>query len=226
MPRGVSVVTTQTKINSRDMRLCSMDITRHRETLIELNELKSSYALMETIFLQTDEALATIDDDYHIKLINPAFIKIFSHITHIKAHSRMNLLHSSSNILELKSKILTACSQLTKEMPTSFVIENESNNIDVYYCYEWSFKSYYNLNTRKNEILIGIKNVVNYKLKEKQQYKQLAEISLACKESTQIVMATALAHEINQPLTAIITYSHSCIFILQQGLKKTKHLIN
>lgn len=50
-----------------------------------------------------------------------------------------------------------------------------------------------------------------------QSNKKHADITLACKTSTLSEIASAFAHEINQPLTAITAYSRSCLNIIKNN---------
>ena len=205
-----------TLIDNELIHLCLTDTTHHRNLLKELHEVETSYKLMEDIFQQTDEALATFDAGSNIKLVNPTFIKTFADICYINIQIGTNLIDSLSDFPELKSQIIKACDDLVHEKNSTVIVENHCNNNEAYYYYEMYFKFYYNQRTRKNEFLLRIKNLRNHKLNEKRQYKQLADISVACTTSTQVMMASALAHEINQPLTAITTYSQASLFLIEK----------
>lgn len=210
------VILEATLADNELIHLCLTDTTNHRNLLKELHEVETSYKLMEDIFQQTDEALATFDPDSNIKLVNPTFIRTFADICYINIQIGTNLIDSLSDFPELKSQIIKACDDLVHEKNSTIIVENHCNNNEAYYYYEMHFKFYYNQRTRKNEFLLRIKNLRNHKLNEKRQYKQLADISAACTTSTQVMMASALAHEINQPLTAITTYSRASLFLIEK----------
>ena len=73
----------------------------------------------------------------------------------------------------------------------------------------------YNDVLQKKGLLIVIKNLTEYKLEERRQHKQQADIALASRISIMGEMASAFAHEINQPLTALVAYSCGSLKIIK-----------
>lgn len=68
--------------------------------------------------------------------------------------------------------------------------------------------------------LCDYKSIAYAKEEEEIKHKQQSEIGLSCRTSAMSEMASALAHEVNQPLTVIATYSRSCLLIMNHDLTK------
>ena len=70
---------------------------------------------------------------------------------------------------------------------------------------------------------IDITEKRNIEEKEKQRVLELAHVS---RLSTMGEMATQIAHELNQPLSAITTYSDACLYMLKSNLQETTDIVS
>ena len=167
--------------------------------------------LINKLFHHADDAIAVLDDELNVKISNQLFTELLLRMTSQSISVGMNMDKSLPEQTRLKTKIINACKNALAGQKTSISIENPNKESDIYYCYEIRLHSIYNAYSQKNELIFRIKDTTNYKL----QHKLQADITKTCKNSVIDAMSTALAHEINQPLTAIATYSQSCLFILK-----------
>ncbi len=202
------------------IRLSLIDTTRNHQLQNQNFELRKSINSINTLFQGASDALAALDKDLNIILINELFATKFSKIIAGKITNGMNLNRVLTDIPVLKSRILTACESAFEGKTTKILIENQIKHVDVYYCYELSIHSIYNEDNQKQELIFRIKNITDYKLEERMHLKQQSEIAQSSRLSTMGEMAAALAHEINQPLTAISAYSRSCILTLNGNYKE------
>ncbi|WP_428411054.1 ATP-binding protein [Legionella sp.] len=169
--------------------------------------------LINKLFHHADDAIAVLDNELNIKISNQLFTALLLRMTSQSISVGMNLDKALPKPTQLKIKIINACKYALLGQKTSIIIENPNKKSDIYYCYEIRIHSIYNAFRQKNELIFRIKDTTDYKL----QHKLQADISKTCKSSVINAMTTALAHEINQPLTAIATYSRSCLFMLKNN---------
>ncbi|MDR3501726.1 MAG: ATP-binding protein [Legionella sp.] len=167
--------------------------------------------LINKLFHHADDAIAVLDNELNVKISNQLFTDLLLRMTSQSIRVGMNLDKVFPKQTQLKRKIITACKNALSGQKTSIIIENPNKESDIYYCYEIRLNSIYNAYRQKNELIFRIKDTTNYKL----QHKLQADITKTCKNSVISAMTTALAHEIIQPLTAIATYSRSCLFMLK-----------
>ncbi len=179
-------------------------------------EIEHSFALINKIFEGTNEALAAVDSEFNLKIINESFSYLFSKIITNKIAVGMNLIHRLSEFPNLQSKILEACKKALEGERSLEVIENSFAKVNDYYCFELNIYPYLN----NNVVLIRIKNLTNYKIEERLKHQWQAEIGLSCRSSAKEEMASALAHEINQPLSTIVTYSQACLYLINENSTK------
>ncbi|MFJ1269358.1 ATP-binding protein [Legionella lytica] len=171
-------------------------------------------SLINNLFHHADDAIAVLDDELNVKISNQLFTSLLQRMTSQSISVGMNLHEALVEKTRLKVNIINACKDALSGKKTSILIENPNQESDIYYCYELRLYSIYNTFRKKNDLIFRIKDTADYKL----QHKLQADISKTCKNSIINAMTTALAHEINQPLTAIATYSRSCLFMLKNKL--------
>lgn len=167
--------------------------------------------LITKLFHHADDAIAVLDDELNIKISNQLFTDLLLQMTSQNISVGMNLAKSLPEQTELQIKIINACKNALSGQKTSIIIENPNRKSDIYYCYEIRLHSIHNAHRQENELIFRIKDTTDYTL----QHKLQADIAKTCKNSVISAMSTALAHEINQPLTAIATYSHNCLLMLK-----------
>lgn len=180
-------------------------------------KLEQSFELIDLVFDGSYEAFAALDFELNLKIMNESFSYLFSKMSQNKIFSGMNLIHGLEKYPELQSKILACCTKALKGERISEIIENSFSNINYYYCFEL------NIYTIEEVLLFRIKNITNFKLEEKLKHQWQAQISLSCRTSVKEEMASALAHEINQPLSVIANYSQACLHLLKE--KQAKNIL-
>jgi len=209
-----------TYLKNDHIRLCLTDLTATRQLEVRVIELEKSRYRINNLFQHTSDAIAAFNSELQILIINHAFIALFSKIFAIKLQVGMNLGFVLSDFPDAKARILSACQAATLGEPASVLLEYDAYGCDdQYYCYEITIMTISNQYAQKNEFLFCITNLTDHKLQAKRVHKQQAYLALACRKSTVGEMASALAHEINQPLTAITAYSLSSTLILKNKLR-------
>lgn len=196
------------------IHLSLMDNTAIHELQNEHISLIKSWNLIHHLFQGSIDALASLDIELNINVMNEVFIELLSNMVPRKVEVGMNIKDLFLDAPELQHKILSACHKALIDQKADVLIENNPNGTDAYYCYELNLQSIFNFDIQKNEIIIRIKNLTDFKIEARIQHKQQSEIAQACRTNTMGEMASALAHEINQPLTAISAYSRSCFYIV------------
>ncbi len=179
-------------------------------------QLKKSLNLIENLFQRASDALAALDENFNLKIANELFYELFFKIFPCILNEGMNLIDALANFPDLKLKISNACQQAIEGHKKKIIIEYPLSTSESYYCYELCIFSIYNSEGQK-EIIFRIKNLTEYRKEEKIRHKQQLEIGLSSRTSAMGEMASALAHEINQPLTVISTYSRSCLHLINNA---------
>lgn len=208
------------------------DITYIRQLESEQIQLNQSLQTLNNLLHNVSDAIATLDKDFYFKIINPSFIDFFSRIFAIKIKKGMNFLTLISDFSEYKQQLIDSCHQALLGKGSTLVIENFSDFDEVNFCFEINFNSIYNSNTQNNEIILLIKDLTNFYLQKKIKMIEQAKLAHAMRLNTMEGMASALAHEMNQPLTAIFLYSQTCLLQLKRDIDENKlehsllHLLN
>ena len=212
------VVMESTLLENDLIRLCILDVTDNNHLVEQVFELEQSLSLIDHLFQMTTEASAAMDSTFNIIVLNQAFNDFFTHIFTIKPLKGMNLITGLARFPEIQLKIREACLQALDKTKSSVMIESPCINStnDSYYCYEFCITSLFHQENQKKELLIHIKNLTDFKLQEMTLHKIQADIARSWRTRAMGEMACALTHEINQPLTALIAYSQSCLFLINK----------
>ncbi len=197
--------------------IVAIDITK--EKYLELNNIEShkKLFLFENLFQGSADAMAALDANLYFITMNKAFMDSFSKIFAARVAVNTNLLLVLADFPDLKDQILNAYTKAMLGEKNEVILENNTRKIDAYYCYELFFDPL--LDEKKEKefgVILTIKNISEHRQKQRKRLGQHAIVAHADKKTAIIEMATALAHEINQPLAAINIYSHSCL----QNFKK------
>jgi two-component system sensor kinase FixL len=206
------------------IRLILIDKTETNNLLMRVFHLEKSLNLVSNLFQHSKDAIASLDNQMNITVLNQSFRELFSNVLSVKLDVGTNVGHALFDFLEIKSRLMDACEQSLRGVNSSIILENNPDDA-VFYCYEIDISSFYNKYSKKPELILRIKSLTEYKLENKKQHKRQADIAMACKTSTMSEMASAFAHEINQPLTAIMAYSTACLHIIKNNQKNSSELL-
>lgn len=79
------------------------------------------------------------------------------------------------------------------------------------------------MENKNKEFIVRIGDITELKLQERIQHKLQQELAHSSRVSAMGEMASALAHEINQPLTVINVYSRSCLFLIKNKSQHSRY---
>ncbi|MDR3501261.1 MAG: ATP-binding protein [Legionella sp.] len=181
-------------------------------------DLEKSFILLNQLSHGTTEGLAAVDEQFNFKILNNTFSEIFSKVFSVKVTAGMNLITSLFEFPDIKLKIINSIENTLEGKKTPIIIESRSNKVELYYCYQIDIDVLGNMGNTNKEFIIRIEDITELKLQERIQHKLQQEIAHASRVSAMGEMASALAHEINQPLTVINAYSRSCLFLIKNNL--------
>ena len=199
------------------IRLCLIDVTNTRQLEMQAFETEKSFYLLNTLFQNAGIAVATFDTNLNIKVVNNLFNEWFTTVFSRDIQIGMNLSVMFADCPELRTKLTNASHEAIAGNKVSVLFENHNKNKE-YFCYQIVMNAYYNEYPQQIELAFRIRDITESKLEERRQHKLQAEIAIASRTSAMGEMASAFAHEINQPLTAIIAYSRGCLFTIQNRL--------
>ncbi|KTC93420.1 PAS domain-containing sensor histidine kinase [Legionella cincinnatiensis] len=193
------------------------DITYIRQLESQQIQLKQSLEILQNLLHNVPDAIATLDEEFYFKIINASFIKIFARTFSIEICSGMNFLTLMADISKYKQELINACDQALLGKETTIVIENTNDQYNANFYFEINFHPVYNPNSQSTEIILLIKDLTKFYLRKKLRMKEQSKLAHAIRLNTMEGMASALAHEINQPLTAIFLYAQTCLLQIQQN---------
>ncbi|AUH71079.1 ATP-binding protein [Legionella sainthelensi] len=204
------------------LQLIFRDITYTRQLEAQQIQLKQSLETFKNLLHNVSDAIATLDNEFYFKIINPSFIRFFSKVFAIKVCSGMNLLMLISDVSEYKKELINACHLALLGKETIIIIENANEQDNAIFCYEIHCNPFYDPNSQSTEIILLIKDLTEFYLRKKIRMKEQAKLAHAIRLNTMEGMASALAHEINQPLTAIFLYAQTGLLQIQKNDRLSK----
>ena len=196
------------------------DFTENHQLTFKIIELEKSLKLMNGLLQGSNDAIAALNRDFIIKVINQSFIELFSRLFDIQIKNDMNLKLLLDDFAETGLKIIKACENAFSGKKASVIVENGSIKQNDYYYYEIRISPLYTQKHSNNIVVIHLVNLTEYKVQEHQRHMLQAEIALSCRSRATGEMAAALSHELNQPLTAIVAYSRTCLFLIDKMAEK------
>ncbi|MDI1353201.1 MAG: ATP-binding protein, partial [bacterium] len=182
------------------------DITEKRAFDIKEFETKKRLLLINSLFQKTSEAIAGLNEHCDLMVYNEAFEVLFAKIFTTKLKPNLNIQNLLCDFPKLKMQ-----EHLIKILAgeyISVIIENDV--IENYYCFELIF-CLIDAHCATKQIKFRIKELSSYKIAEHLRQKQNTKITEIGITNVRVELASALAHEINQPLTVIKAYSLGCL---------------
>lgn len=225
--KGRSILTSIDSIPfQRELILLAInDITDQKKLEFDLITVKQSLSLYENLFQNSNDAVAILDLDYSFKMINKTFIESFFNIFSTRISINTNLSRILSDFPECKDEMINACETAISYKTYQIMMENDSENEDAYYCYNLNFYPLLKNDNNIFGIILTIKDITEQKLKQRYRSKQDSILIHSAKAVAMTEMAFALAHEINQPLSAINIYSYSCLTQFRQSKNKNDKIL-
>jgi two-component system sensor kinase FixL len=212
-----------TAVYGHNLSLTDTTYTRQLES--QIFELNKSSQTLNDLIQNVSDAIAVLDHELHIKILNPSFIHLFSDVFSIKIQIGMNIGTILSDFPESKNKMISACHNALFDKPSSVLLENTDLAHQAYYCYEIIARTIYYSHATQKKFILHLRDLTHIQLNKKIEHQRLAGLALASRTSAMGEMASAFAHEITQPLAAINAYTQSCLFILKNNLQdqQTNH---
>lgn len=204
------------------LQLTLRDITYIRQLESQQIQLNQSLETFKNLLHHVSDPIATLDKEFYFKIINSSFIRFFSRVFAIKICSGMNFLTLVSDISEYKQKLINACHQAQSGKETTIIIENINEHYNAIFCFELNFNPVYNPNSQNTEIILLVKDLTEFYLRKKLKMEEQSKLAHAIRLNTMEGMASALAHEINQPLTAIFLYAQTALLRIQKNDQSNK----
>nr|HAT8713496.1 PAS domain S-box protein [Legionella jordanis] len=202
-------------INDKQISLGAIDITYLRQCESRIGELQYSLAVTNQLFQNCADALAYLDSNLTFKIMNQSFIDIASKIFTTKISAGVNFKNVLLDFPNLYSETIQLCSETNWNQKKSIVIENKTDKLSTYYCYELLLYRVSNSSAAK-EFIVCIRDLTESKIEEMRRIKQQAAIEHESKVNAMGELLSCLAHEFNQPLSVIKAYSDSCLLRLKK----------
>ncbi|QMT59450.1 ATP-binding protein [Legionella sp. PC997] len=198
------------------------DITYIRQLESQQTQLNQSIETITNLLKNVSDAIATLDNEFYFKIITPSFTEYFSKIFAIEIERGMNFFTLISTFSEYKQQFIHACQQALLGIGTCILIENTGETPETNFCIELNFNPIHNHFSQKTEIILLIKDLTDIFLQKKLKMKEQAKLVDSIRLNTMEGMASALAHEMNQPLTAIFLYSQMCLLKIKKLVEENK----
>ncbi len=204
------------KINAQNTELLLKNEKLH-DNINELKHSKQQVSIREakliTIFNAAAEGIITIDEKGTIESVNRAITIIFGYKTDELIGHNIGKLMSAQHrehhagfiqnyLAKDQAKILSKTREIEGQRKDGKLIPMEISISE----YKIDDKSYF----------IGmIRDISKRRNKELEDKQHLAQLARVTRLGLMGEMATGIAHEVNQPLTAIATYSQVCLRMIE-----------
>lgn len=182
------------------------DITQRKETEAQMRKL--SYALE-----QTADFVVITDNKGVIEYINPAFEKKTGYRRDEALGKTPQIVKSGVHGRDFYERLwkTISCGEAYRG-----VIANRTRNGELYY-EEKTITPLKDAQGRITHFISTGKDITERRRAEQELRRHQAELAHVARLSTMGEMAAGLAHELNQPLSAIVNYSQGCIRRLRAG---------
>lgn len=125
--------TVTCRVNSDNLiQLYLFNLSREPQKIFNY-EIERSFTLINKLFEGTNEALAALDSEFNLKIINESFTYLFSKIIAKKISVGINLVQSLSEFPKLQSKIFNACTKALKGEKALEIIENSFTKVNNFF---------------------------------------------------------------------------------------------
>jgi PAS domain S-box-containing protein len=184
------------------------------ETLARLgNELEEQRAHLSELFARVPEAIVMVDRDSRITRVNPAFTKIFGYTAEEATGQRITDLITPDDLQEEVESVMYRKGQ-TGEVSAVETVRRDKNGTRVpvsLICVSVSSNSGGNTGYVIYRDMTETKRLHN----EQRRYHEIQlELAHANRIATLGQLSASIAHELNQPLTGIITNCGTCLRML------------
>lgn len=205
------------RLNGR-LRQANLTLERefgeHRRAEIERNKLASAVE-------ETADAIVITDLQGVIEYVNPAFEQITGYRRHEAIGSKPSLVKSGQHDAAFYSRLWTTI--LSGQVFHAMLI-NRRKDGSLYY----EEKTISPLKDDQGRIVNFVstgKDVTERRLAEERAREQRAQLAHISRISTMGEMASTMAHELNQPLTAIVNYAQACVNRLRDQTANPEELL-
>jgi PAS domain S-box-containing protein len=184
------------------------------QTLARLgNELEEQEARLSELFARVPEAVVMLDGESRITRVNPEFTKIFGYTTQEAIGRRIKDLITPEDLQDEVESVMHRMVQ-TEEVFAVETVRRHKNGAPVpvsLICVPVSYKGSGNIG-----FLIYRDITETKRLQEEQRryHEVKLELAHANRIATLGQLSAAIAHEVNQPLTGIITNCATCLRML------------
>jgi PAS domain S-box-containing protein len=184
------------------------------ETLARLgNELEEQRAHLSELFARVPEALVLVDRDSRITRVNPAFMTIFGYTAEEAIGQRIKDLITPDDLQEEVDSLMCRMVQ-TRDVFAVETVRRHKNGTRVpvsLICVPVSFSA------RGNTGYVIYRDISETKRLQDEQrryHEMQLELAHANRIATLGHLSASIAHELNQPLTGIITNCGTCLRML------------
>ena len=188
-------------------------------------EIQESEAIRAAIMASSLDAIVTIDDTGRILDFNPTAERQFGHPEHEVVGQDVSELMFGADFRQSFSRLLDECRRMRLPSDESLRAELEAVHGDgSAFPVEVSIKPF-QLHDRLL-FAVYLRDITETRAAEEQSRKHQTELVHVCRLSTMGETATGIAHELNQPLAAIINYANGCARRLRSGRDDKAELLD
>ena len=188
-------------------------------------EIQESEAIRAAIMASSLDAIVTIDDTGRILDFNPTAERQFGHPEHEVVGQDVSELMFGGDYRQSFNRLLDECRRMRLPSDESLRAELEAVHGDgSAFPVEVSIKPF-QLHDRLL-FAVYLRDITETRAAEEQSRKHQTELVHVCRLSTMGETATGIAHELNQPLAAIINYANGCARRLRSGRDDKAELLD
>lgn len=190
--------------NATELLVVALDITQHKQTELALQRQK---ALFEAVFADIPDALLIADLDRKIVMANPGTLRVFGYQpSELVGQSALSLY---ANDEDFGRQGQLRFNKTAEENLQPYIIQYRRRNGEIF-CGE-SVGTVIEGPDGKPTGYLGLIRDVTDRIEKEREARELQEkLAHVARVGLMGEMAAGIAHEINQPLSAIANYAQAC----------------
>ena len=186
-----------------------MDVTERRRAQQALRESEEKLRL---IVENMSELVLKLDGERRITFASPSFLAYFG-LTEVEVLGRPNPI----TIHDEDWPAVAAARASVAVPPYTMSVEHRVMTPGGWRWLAWSARGIVDANGRLTAIVATARDITARRRAEEQARQHLQSLAHVARVSSMGEMASAIAHEVNQPLTAIANYTYASVRMLRSG---------
>jgi PAS domain S-box-containing protein len=184
------------------------------------DDLRSSEAKYRLLVEHQIDLIAQLDREGRYRFVSPSFCRCFGRTEAELLGERFAL-----RVHPLEQDAFDDAYAAVLAPPHRGHVEVRVDSVGGWRWIAWMFSAVPDRHGGVAEIIASGRDVTERKRAEEQAQQHLQTLAHVTRLSSMGEMASAIAHEVNQPLTAVVTYTQACMRLLRSGQASPEEIV-